>query len=101
MRTILNMLCIVLTQSDTPQLVQQWLDRFERFVKFLMIVSESWKSRMVNTIYAGYQRKFSEVITFALAFLFHEIHSKHRGSPTGSSNPILGMTAQSISSPKD
>lgn len=54
MRSILNMLCIVLTQSDTPSLVQQWLDRFERFVKFLMIVSESWKSRMVNTLYAGY-----------------------------------------------
>jgi len=66
-----------------------------------MIVSESWKSRMVNTLYTTYQRKFTEVITFALAFLFHEIHAKHRGSPTGSSNPIIGMTTQTISSPKD
>ncbi len=78
MWNILNMLCIALTQSDTKQLVQLWLDRFERFTKFLMVVSESWKSRMINTLYNNYQKKFSDVITFALAFLFHEIHATNR-----------------------
>jgi len=78
MCNILNMLCIALTQSDTKQLVLLWLERFERFTKFLMIVSESWKSRMVNTLYNTYQRKFTEAITFAITFLFHEIHASNR-----------------------
>ena len=54
----------------------------ERFIKYVMIVSETWKSRMVSTIYNNYQRKFSEVITFAFAFLFHEIHATNRPSAT-------------------
>lgn len=47
----------------------------------MMLVSESWRSRNVNSLYNGYQRKFIESITFALAFIFHEIHAKNRGSP--------------------
>lgn len=78
MWNIVNMLCIALTQSDTKQLVQLWLDRFEKFTKFLMIVSETWKSRLVTTVYNQNQQKFIDVITFALAFLFHEIHAKNR-----------------------
>ena len=101
MGSMLSMLCIVVRQADTPHLVQLWLDRFERFIKLLMVVSESWKSRMVSTLYSSYQRKFTEVITFGLSFLFHEIHSKNgRGSPTSTSNPST-MGTTTVSSPKD
>ena len=82
MWNILNMLCIGVTQSDTKNQVTKWLERFENFTKFLMIVSESWKSRLVSSVYQTYQRRFADVITFALAFLFHEIHATKRSSPT-------------------
>jgi hypothetical protein len=51
MWNIMNMLSIALTQSDTVQLVTLWLERFECFTKFLMIISEKWKSRYVTTTY--------------------------------------------------
>jgi hypothetical protein len=102
MWNILNMLCIALTQSDTKQLVQLWLDRFERFTKFLMVVSESWKSRLVTTVYTTNQRKFSEVITFAISFLFHEIHANNRYSPTHQHTVNFGSSNYSASSsPKE
>ena len=42
---------------------------------------------MVSTLYATYQRKFADVITFAFAFLFHEIHSTQRHhTPTNNQN---------------
>lgn len=98
MWNIMNMLCIALTQSDTKQLVTLWLERFERFTKFLMIISESWKSRHIATLYNQYQRKFIDVLTFALAFLFHEIHAKNRGSPTPTNSTTTPLSQQS---PKD
>lgn len=51
MWNILNMLCIGVTQADTKHQVSLWLERFERFTKFVMIVSESWKSRLVSSLY--------------------------------------------------
>ncbi len=74
MKVILNLLCIALTQSDTKGQVQDWLDKFEKFLKYIMILSETWKSRLVTTVYNNYQKKFSDCITFAFTFLFHEIH---------------------------
>lgn len=53
-----------------------------------MIVSETWKSRNISH-YNVVQRKFSEAITFAFAFLFHEIHSTNRPMVTTPTNQTL------------
>lgn len=77
MKNTMNLLCITLAQADTKQLVQHWLERFERYVKFIMIVSETWKTKNLN-YYNIVQRRFTEQITFAFTFLFHEIHTSNR-----------------------
>ena len=48
MKTVLNILCVTLTQADTKGSVLLWLERFERYVKFLMILSETWKTKHIN-----------------------------------------------------
>lgn len=80
MKTVLNILCVTLTQADTKVAVLLWLERFERYVKFLMILSETWKTRHINH-YNLVQRRFSEALTFAFTFLFNEIHSNNNRPP--------------------
>ncbi len=76
-----------------------WLERFERFTQFLMLVSEGWKTTNVATVYNVYQKRLAEVITFAIAFLFNEIHAKKRASPMNGQSVQLNLGGQS--SPQD
>ena len=45
MKALMNIMCITLTQADTCQMTYVWLDRLERFVKHLIVVSEVWKNK--------------------------------------------------------
>ena len=40
MKALMNILCITIEQTDSIELTSTWLDRFERFVKHLLVVSE-------------------------------------------------------------
>lgn len=45
MKALMNIICITIEQTDTNMQTYIWLDRLERFVKHLIIVSEVWKSK--------------------------------------------------------
>ena len=45
MKALINIICITIEQTDTKELTRVWLDRLERLVKHLIIVSELWKSK--------------------------------------------------------
>jgi len=79
MKALMNILCITIEQTDNIMYTQLWLNRFERFVKHLLIVSElsmtdAHKSKNEQQ-FASVQRKFAEAVAFAFAFLFHEVNS--------------------------
>jgi hypothetical protein len=74
-QTIINLLCIGSSQSDSVSTLQVWLDRLERLTKFLILASETWKSANLP-LYNQVQKKFSESITFAITFLFNEIQAQ-------------------------
>lgn len=59
-----------------------WLDRLERFVKHLIIVSEVWKSKNAQN-YSLVQKRIAEAIAFAFAFLFHEVNNTGTPKSTG------------------
>ena len=61
-----------------------WLNRLERFVKHLFIVSEVWKSKN-EQLYSQVQKKIAEAIAFAFAFLFYEVNNT--GTPKSTNNP--------------
>jgi hypothetical protein len=55
-------------------MLQLWLKRLESFVKFLILISQSWKK--VNSPYYDFcQNKFAGVITYAITFLYNEIQA--------------------------
>ena len=74
MRSLMNIICISIEQTDTKLLTQVWLDRLERFVKLLFVVSENWRSKNMDH-YNQVQKKIAETISFAFAFLFHEVNN--------------------------
>jgi len=43
MKSLMNIICITINQTDTSDQTSLWLGRLERFVKLLLIVSETWK----------------------------------------------------------
>jgi hypothetical protein len=43
MKAIMNLICLAISQSYNKDLTVVWLDRLERFVKQLLLVSEAWK----------------------------------------------------------
>ena len=45
MKSLLNILCITIEQTDTLNLTYLWLDRLERFVKHIIIVAELWRTK--------------------------------------------------------
>mmetsp|Transcript_10521 Transcript_10521/g.10593 ORF Transcript_10521/g.10593 Transcript_10521/m.10593 type:complete len:342 (+) Transcript_10521:1526-2551(+) len=98
MNSILNLLCIALTQADTKSLIQVWLERIERYIKYLMIVSETWKSRHIKN-YNQVQKKFQDTITYALTFLFHEVHSSNKFSPSNASYQQFQQTISQVNTP--
>ena len=75
MQNIINLICISCSQCDSVQNLQVLLDRLERFTKFLILVSETWKSTNLD-FYNQLQKRFSESITFAITFLFNEIQAQ-------------------------
>ena len=94
MKALMNIICITIEQTDTSQQTYQWLDRLERFVKHLLIISEVWKSKN-EQYYAQVQKKMAEAIAFAFAFLFHEVNNtgtpkSNQSAPTGfgSTSPV-------------
>ena len=70
----MNIICISIEQTDTKPLTQIWLDRLERYVKLLLVVSENWRSKNEQQ-YSQVQKKIAETISFAFAFLFHEVNN--------------------------
>ena len=51
MKALLNIITITISQCDSKDLTKIWLDRLERYVKYLLIVSEVWKTK--NEQYFG------------------------------------------------
>jgi hypothetical protein len=73
------MLCTTLVEGNSKEIIQQWLKEFENFMRYIMILSETLGGNSVKNesdqIYnQKVQHKFSNVITFGFAFLFHQIH---------------------------
>jgi hypothetical protein len=74
------MLCTALVEGNNKEIIQQWLKEFENFMRYIMILSETlghnpMKNNSDQIYYQKVQQKFSNVITFGFAFLFHQIHS--------------------------
>ena len=74
------MLCTALVEGNNKEIIQQWLKEFESFMRYIMILSETLspsppKSSSDQIYCQKVQHKFSNVITFGFAFLFHQIHS--------------------------
>jgi len=114
------MLCTALVEGNSKEIIQQWLKEFESFMRYIMILSETLgpaKGSSDQIYYQKVQHKFSDVITFGFAFLFHQIHStniQQKQSPIQSNhvkpaklqiNPNSKVTPNSntsrSSSPKD
>jgi hypothetical protein len=45
MKALMNIICITIEQTDSNEHTYIWLDRLERYVKHLLIVSEIWKNK--------------------------------------------------------
>ena len=91
MRALMNIICISIEQTDTKLLTQIWLDRLERYVKLLLIVSENWRSKNEQH-YNQVQKRIAEAISFAFAFLFHEVNNI--GTPKSHQNTNTNNSPQ-------
>jgi hypothetical protein len=45
MKALINILCLTINQTDLKDVTAVWLDRLERFVKLLLIVSANWTNK--------------------------------------------------------
>ena len=45
MKALINILCLAINQTDLKDVTALWLDRLERFVKLLLIVSANWTNK--------------------------------------------------------
>lgn len=79
MKAMMNLICLAISQAFNKELTVLWLDRLERFVKQLLLVSEAWKLK-TDSYNTNVQRKIAEQVSFAFTFLFHEVHNA--GTPT-------------------
>jgi len=95
MKAILNMACLAITQADTKELLCTWLDRLERFIKFVIVISETWKSRHLQH-YNGIQKKFAETVSYAFTFLFREIHKGQGSSSPKEMNKLCSQTLKNL-----
>ena len=82
MKALINIICITLEQTDTLDLTYLWLDRLERFIKHVIIVSELWRTKNAQH-YSLVQRRIAEGIAFVFAFLFYEVNNT--GTPKSNS----------------
>jgi hypothetical protein len=73
-KALMNLICITLEMSDTKNLYNIWLNRLERYVQYLIIISEKWTFKN-DQYFATVQEKITETVSFAFAFLFHEINN--------------------------
>ena len=94
MKALMNIICLAISQSYNKDLTIVWLDRLERFVKQLLIVSEAWKLK-TDSYNSSVQKKIAEQVSFAFTFLFHEVHNA--GTPT---NQQLNFPPKFTTSPQ-
>ena len=67
----MNMVCTALVEAESKELISKWLNKLENFMRYIMLLSESPSQIKADQIYAKAMTKFSQVITFGFAFLFH------------------------------
>ena len=88
LQAIVNLICLALTQASTESdrsLQKKWLQSLELHFKYIITLSEAWKNKIPDEhFYKRSQRRFAEVCSFILAFLFQEIHTQN----TPKSQPV-------------
>ena len=80
MKALINIMCLTISQTFLKEDSAKWLDRLERFIKFLLVVSANWTTKNQGN-YALVQKKIADAVAFTLTFLYHEVHQPD--SPTG------------------
>ena len=80
---MINIICTALIEGNTKDLIQSWLKKLEKFLKYIMIMGEtlelnSQKSAQDQQFIESANKKFCNILTFGFAFLFNKIHSTNQ-----------------------